>query len=57
MIESAAKVGLAFTDEQEELRRTVRRFLEDSSPMGEVRQYNFVFRPRSKEQWLMMFGN
>jgi alkylation response protein AidB-like acyl-CoA dehydrogenase len=27
-----------FTDEQEELRRTVRRFLEDTSPPGEVRR-------------------
>jgi hydroxyacylglutathione hydrolase len=24
--------------------------------MGEVREHNYVFRPRSKEQWLMMFG-
>jgi hypothetical protein len=30
---------------------------EPFASMGEVRQYNFVFRPRSKEQWLMMFGN
>jgi glyoxylase-like metal-dependent hydrolase (beta-lactamase superfamily II) len=29
---------------------------EPSAPMGEVRQYNFVFRPQTPEQWLMMFG-
>ena len=27
-----------------------------SAPMGETREHNFVFRPRSEEQWLMMFG-
>jgi len=25
--------------------------------MGETRQMNYVFRPKSAEQWLMMFGN
>jgi glyoxylase-like metal-dependent hydrolase (beta-lactamase superfamily II) len=25
--------------------------------MGETRQYNYVFRPRSVEQWLTMFGS
>jgi len=29
---------------------------EPSAPMGETRQHNFVFRPRSVEQWLAMFG-
>jgi glyoxylase-like metal-dependent hydrolase (beta-lactamase superfamily II) len=29
---------------------------EPSASMGETRKYNFVFRPRSLEQWLMMFG-
>jgi glyoxylase-like metal-dependent hydrolase (beta-lactamase superfamily II) len=29
---------------------------EPSAPMGEVRQYNFVFRPQTPEQWLAMFG-
>jgi hypothetical protein len=28
-----------------------------SAPMGETRRHNFVFRPRSEEQWLAMFGN
>ena len=28
-----------------------------SAPMGEVRAHNYVFRPRSREQWLTMFGN
>ena len=27
-----------------------------SAPMGEVRRDNFVFRPRTREQWLAMFG-
>jgi glyoxylase-like metal-dependent hydrolase (beta-lactamase superfamily II) len=29
---------------------------EPSAPMGETRQHNFVFRPRSVEQWMAMFG-
>jgi glyoxylase-like metal-dependent hydrolase (beta-lactamase superfamily II) len=27
------------------------------APMGEVRRQNYVFRPRTREQWMMMFGN
>jgi alkylation response protein AidB-like acyl-CoA dehydrogenase len=38
MIDSAPLVKLAFTEEQEELRRSVRRFLDDTSPIGEVRR-------------------
>ncbi len=30
---------------------------ESSAPMGEVRDRNFVFRARTKDQWNMMFGN
>jgi len=30
---------------------------EPFAAMGEVREANFVFRPRTREQWLMMFGN
>ena len=30
---------------------------EPSKSMGETRQYNVVYRPRSVEQWLMMFGH
>jgi hydroxyacylglutathione hydrolase len=26
------------------------------APMGEVRRQNYVFRPRTREQWLAMFG-
>jgi glyoxylase-like metal-dependent hydrolase (beta-lactamase superfamily II) len=29
---------------------------EPSATMGETRQWNFVFRPKSLEQWLTMFG-
>jgi hypothetical protein len=25
-------------------------------PMGRTRETNFVFRPKSVEQWMMMFG-
>jgi len=27
------------------------------APMGAVRRDNYVFRPRTREQWMMMFGN
>jgi glyoxylase-like metal-dependent hydrolase (beta-lactamase superfamily II) len=30
---------------------------EASAPMDETRRRNIVFRPRTREQWLMMFGN
>lgn len=29
---------------------------EPSQTMGKTRQYNYVFAPKSAEQWLMMFG-
>lgn len=29
---------------------------EPSQSMGETRQYNFVFKPKTEEQWLAMFG-
>jgi alkylation response protein AidB-like acyl-CoA dehydrogenase len=38
VIESAPTLKLAFTEEQEELRRSVRRFLDDTSPVSEVRR-------------------
>jgi alkylation response protein AidB-like acyl-CoA dehydrogenase len=38
VIESAPQVRLAFSEEQEELRRSVRRFLDDTSPVAEVRR-------------------
>ena len=28
-----------------------------NAPLGEVRQHNYVFRPRTREQWMMMFGH
>jgi glyoxylase-like metal-dependent hydrolase (beta-lactamase superfamily II) len=31
--------------------------MEPSAPMGEVRTHNYVFRPKTREQWLMMFGH
>lgn len=30
---------------------------EPSAPLGEVRSRNYVFRPKTREQWLMMFGH
>jgi glyoxylase-like metal-dependent hydrolase (beta-lactamase superfamily II) len=29
---------------------------EPSAPLGDVRHRNFVFRPRTREQWMIMFG-
>jgi glyoxylase-like metal-dependent hydrolase (beta-lactamase superfamily II) len=31
--------------------------MEPSASMGETRRMNYVFRPKTAEQWLMMFGN
>lgn len=28
-----------------------------SAPMGDVRRSNIVYRPRTRDQWMMMFGN
>jgi hydroxyacylglutathione hydrolase len=30
---------------------------ESSAPLGEIRERNYVFRPRTREQWMTMFGN
>ena len=30
---------------------------EPNAPMGDVRHTNVVFRPRTCEQWMTMFGN
>jgi glyoxylase-like metal-dependent hydrolase (beta-lactamase superfamily II) len=30
---------------------------EPAAPLGEVRTRNYVFRPRTRDQWLMMFGS
>src|SRR5258705_7454578 len=30
---------------------------EPYAPLGEVRRTNYVYRPRTREQWMMMFGN
>ena len=30
---------------------------EPSASLGEVRHRNYVFRPRTKDQWMMMFGH
>ncbi len=28
-----------------------------NAPLGDVRRHNYVFRPTTREQWLMMFGH
>jgi glyoxylase-like metal-dependent hydrolase (beta-lactamase superfamily II) len=30
---------------------------EPYAPLGDVRRTNYVYRPRTREQWMMMFGN
>lgn len=30
---------------------------EPNAPMGDVRRTNVVYRPRTRDQWMMMFGN
>jgi glyoxylase-like metal-dependent hydrolase (beta-lactamase superfamily II) len=30
---------------------------EPNAPMGDVRRSNVVYRPRTRDQWMMMFGN
>jgi glyoxylase-like metal-dependent hydrolase (beta-lactamase superfamily II) len=30
---------------------------EPSATLGEIRHRNYVFRPRTKDQWMMMFGH
>jgi len=30
---------------------------EPNAAMGDVRRTNYVYRPRNREQWMMMFGN
>lgn len=30
---------------------------EPNAPMGDVRRMNIVYRPKTRDQWLMMFGN
>jgi hydroxyacylglutathione hydrolase len=30
---------------------------EPNAPMGNVRRSNIVYRPRTRDQWMMMFGN
>ena len=51
MIESQPLVKLAFTEEQEELRRSIRRFLADASPMGEVRRLMETPEGFDREVW------
>ena len=30
---------------------------EPNAPLGDVRRTNIVFRPRTRDQWMTMFGN
>jgi alkylation response protein AidB-like acyl-CoA dehydrogenase len=56
VIESAPLVKLAFTEEQEELRRSVRRFLDDTSPVGEVRRLMDTEEGCDPAVWARMAG-
>jgi alkylation response protein AidB-like acyl-CoA dehydrogenase len=54
VIESSPLVKLAFTEEQEELRRSVRRFLDDRSPVGEVRRLMAAEEGWDRDVWRAM---
>ena len=49
-------MNFAFTEEQEELRRSVRRFLEDKSPMTEVRRLMETTEGFDRSVWDQMAG-
>jgi alkylation response protein AidB-like acyl-CoA dehydrogenase len=47
-------VNFAFSEEQEELRRSVRRFLEDKSPVSEVRRLMETTEGYDEAVWAQM---
>ncbi len=49
-------MDFAFTPEQEELRRTVRQFLDKTSPAGEVRRVMCTDRGYDQDVWRRMAG-
>ena len=55
--EPARKIRFAFTDEQEQFRSTVRRFLEDKSPPTEVRRLMATAAGYDPEVWRLLSGD
>jgi alkylation response protein AidB-like acyl-CoA dehydrogenase len=55
--ESARRIRFAFTDEQEQFRSTVRRFLEDKSPTTEVRRLMATAEGYDPEVWRLLSGD
>jgi alkylation response protein AidB-like acyl-CoA dehydrogenase len=53
-LESARRVRFAFTDEQEQFRSTVRRFLDDKSPTTEVRRLMETSDGYNPEVWRLL---
>ena len=49
-------MNFAFDEEQEELRRVVRRFLEEQSPADRVREVMEDDQPYDREVWTQMAG-
>ncbi|NNN20414.1 MAG: acyl-CoA/acyl-ACP dehydrogenase [Acidimicrobiales bacterium] len=49
-------MNFAFSEEQDELRRSVRRFLEDKSPMGEVRRLMETTEGYDPDVWAQVGG-
>jgi alkylation response protein AidB-like acyl-CoA dehydrogenase len=48
------KVEITFSEEREELRRSVRRFMEDKSPISEVRRLMETAEGYDREVWMQM---
>jgi len=53
-LESARRVRFAFTDEQEQFRSSVRRFLDDKSPTTEVRRLMETSEGYNPEVWRLL---
>src|SRR5215471_10282615 len=55
--EPARRIRFAFTDEQEQFRSAVRRFLEDRSPTTEVRRLMATAEGYDPEVWRLLSGD
>jgi len=55
--EPARRIRFAFTDEQEQFRSAVRRFLEDKSPTTEVRRLMATVEGYDPEVWRLLSGD
>jgi alkylation response protein AidB-like acyl-CoA dehydrogenase len=56
-LEPARRIRFAFTDEQEQFRSAVRRFLEDKSPTTEVRRLLATAEGYDPEVWRLLSGD